>query len=114
MAKIYLPEEITNNKCVTVQSDGHLRVYDSRPNGYQQIVNYRDYYVRENYLMRSDTTTFSSYTSLNCLDNNQFTQDYWYRPDIYQSLICFIIIALVALYLPYKIISRIFGRWFKI
>lgn len=115
MAKIYLPETINQDQCVVVQSEGHIRVYDSRPNGYtQNNVSYRDYYLRENYLMSSNTTNFNTYTSLNCLDYNQFTNDYWYRPDIWQSLLCFFIIAIVCLYFPYKIISRMLGRWLKI
>lgn len=114
MAKIYLPDTINNNQCVVVQSEGHLRVYSSRPNGTQQNVTYNDYYLRENYLKSSGSTTWNQYTTQNCLDNNQFTTDYWYRPDIWQSLICFYIIALVGIYLPFKIISRIFGRWLKI
>lgn len=115
MAKIYLPESINNNQCVVVQGEGHIRVYDRRPNGSQiQGVTYRDYYLRENYLTSNNTTDFSYYTSLNCLDNNQFTNDIWYREDIYQSLICFIIMALIMFYLPFKIISRLFGRWLKL
>ena len=115
MASIYLPEQINNNQCVVVQSDGHLRIYDRRPNGQQQSgVTYRDYYIRENYLMSSGSTDFGYYTSLNCLDNTQFTQDPYYRPDIWQSLICMVIIGLIGLYLPFKIISRMFGRWLKL
>lgn len=114
MAKIYLPENINNNQCVVVQSEGHLRVYDSRPNGTQQNVNYRDYYIRENYLKSTNQTTWNVYTSINCLDSTQFTTDYWYRPDIWQSLICFIIMAYIMIYLPYKIVSRLFGRWLKL
>lgn len=115
MAKLYLPEEINANQCVTVQAEGHIRVYDRRPNGDTiNNVTYRDYYIRDNYLISSNTTNFSYYTNLNCLDNNQFTTDYWYRPDIWQSLLCFFIIGMVALYLPYKIISRMLGRWLKI
>lgn len=114
MAKLFLPESVNNNQCAVVQSDGHIRIYDSRPNGTQQYVNYRDYYIRENYLMTSSSTTWSSYTSINCMDSTQFTTDFWYRPDIWQSLICFYIICIVAIYIPFKIISRIFGRWLKI
>lgn len=115
MAKIYLPQQINSNQCVVVQNEGHLRVYNSRPNGQQQNnVSYTDFYIRDNYLQSSNTTTFNQYTSLNCLDNNQFTTDYWYREDICQSLICFVIIGGIGIYLPFKIISRMFGRWLKI
>ena len=115
MAKIYLPIEVNQNSCPVVVSDGHIRVYNSRPNGQtQNNVSYTDFYIRENYLQSSGTTNWSSYTTQNCLNIDQFTTDYWDRPDIWQSLLCFFIIAICCIYLPYKIISRLFGRWLKL
>lgn len=115
MGKLYLPIEVNENQCPVVVSDGHIRVYNSIPNGSSQTnVQYWDFYVRENYLESTSTTNFSSYTNYNCLDSEQFTTDFWYRPDIWQSLICFVIIGGIGIYLPYKIISRLFGRWLKI
>lgn len=115
MGKIYLPIEVTQNQCPVVVSDGHIRVYDRVPNGTNiNNVRYWDFYVRENYLETTATTNYSSYTSYNCIDRTQFTTDFWYRPDIWQSLLCFVIIGGIGIYLPYKIISRLFGRWLKI
>lgn len=114
MAKVYLPETINNNQCVVVQTDGRIRVYDSRPNGTQQNVTYRDYYLREDYLMTSSSTTWNAYTSITCMDSSQFTTDQWYRPDIWQTFICTFFIALIGFYLPFKIFARMFGRWLKL
>lgn len=115
MGKLYLPIEVNSNQCPVVVSDGHIRVYDKIPNGTtQNNVHYTDFYIRENYLQTENTTNWSSYTTQNCVDREQFTTDFWYRPDIDKSLICFFIIAIVCLWLPYKIISRVFGRWLKI
>lgn len=115
MAKIYLPMEVNSNQCAVLVSDGHVRIYDRIPNGTtQNNVRYWDFYIRDHYLESNDSTNFSPYTSLNCLNNNQFTTDFWYRDDIWQSLLCYFIIAIVGLYLPYKIFSRFFGRWLKV
>ena len=114
MAKIYLPIEVNSNQCPVVVSDGHIRIYDKIPNGTSQNVSYYDFYIRENYLESQGSTTWSPYTSQNCLDTSQFTTDFWYRPDIWQSLICFVIIGGIGIYLPYKIFSRVFGRWLKL
>ena len=114
MAKIYLPNNLSNNACIVLEREGTFRVYESTPNGTQQSVAFTDYYVKNNYITYSGTSTFTQDTTLQCLDHDQFTTDYWYRPDIWQSLICFYIIALVGLYLPFKILSRMLGRWLKI
>lgn len=115
MGKIYLPIEVNSNQCPVVVSDGHIRVYDSIPNGtIQNNVSYTDFYIRENYLSTNGSVNWNQYSTQNCVDRTQFTTDFWYRPDIWQSLICFVIIGYVGIYLPYKIISRLFGRWLKI
>lgn len=114
MARIYLPIEINQNQCVTIVSDGHIRVYSTRPNGTQQSVTYTDFYIRENYLQSNGSTNWNQYTTQNCVDHTQFTTDYFDRPDIWQSLICFAIIGLVGFYLPFKILGRMFGRWLKL
>lgn len=114
MAKMYLPIEVNDTQCITIVSDGHVRIYDKIPNGTSQRANYTDFYIRDNYLSSSGQEDFSQWTTKNCIDYTQFTTDFWYRPDIWQSLICFVIIGGIGIYLPFKIISRLFGRWFKV
>lgn len=115
MAKIYLPDNVSNNQCAVVVSSGHIRVYSQKPNGTNiNNVSYKDYYITENYIQGSGTTNFNNYTSYQCLNYDQFTTDYWYRGDIWQSLICYIIIAIIGFYLPFKLLSRMFGRWLKL
>ena len=114
MAKIYLPVEVNDNQCAVVVSDGHIRIYNSRPNGTNQNVTYTDFYIRENYLETTNSTNWNQYTTQNCMATSQFTTDIWYRPDIWQSLLSFFILAIVCLWFPYKIFSRILGRWLKI
>lgn len=115
MAKLYLPVEVNQNQCAVVVSDGHIRIYSTRPNGQtQNNVSYTDFYIRENYLSSSGSTNWGSYTTQNCLDHTQFTTDKLYRPDIWQSFICYFILFIFCIYIPFRIISRIFGRWLKV
>lgn len=115
MGKIYLPIEVNSSQCPVVVSDGHIRVYDRVPNGTtQNNVTYTDFYIRENYLETNGSTNWNAYTTQNCVDRTQFSTDIWYRPDIGWSLICFVIIGGIGIYLPYKLISRLFGRWLKL
>lgn len=115
MAKIYLPIEVNSNQCPVMVSDGHIRIYDRIPNGTNQNnVHYYDFYLRDNYVQNDGYVDYSYYTNYNCMNTNQFTTDKWYRTDIWQSLLCFVIIGGIGIYLPYKIISRLFGRWLKL
>ena len=115
MTKLYLPIEVKNNQCAVVVSDGHIRVYDSRPNGTQQNgVTYTDFYIRENYLSTTGSTNWNQYTTQQCVDYTQFSTDKWDRPDSWASLLSAFIITIICIWLPFKIISRMFGRWLKI
>ena len=96
-------------------SDGHIRVYDRIPTGSPiNNVTYYDFYIRDDYIQTTGQTNYTNYTSYNCMDTSNFTTDFWYRLDIDKILLCYIIIALVGLYFPFKIFSRFFGRWLKI
>ena len=55
---IYVPQK-ENYKCYVVQSEGVIRAYEKMP---QNNVNtdYRDYYIRSNYIYKDGNTTFSS------------------------------------------------------
>lgn len=115
MSKIYLPIEVNSNQCPVMVSDGHIRVYDKIPNGTNQSnVHYYDFYIRDDYIKNEGYTDFSYYTNYNCMNTDDFTTDIWYRTDIYKSLIMFIIVGGIGIYLPYRMIRRIFGRWLKL
>lgn len=115
MTKVYLPLEVRSNQCAVMVSDGHIRVYDSIPNGSNQYgVNYYDFYIRDDYIQTQGSTNFSTYTNYDCMDNSNFTTDYWYRLDIDKIVTTFFVIAIFGIYFPFKIIGRFFGRWLKL
>lgn len=106
---IYVPDD--NAKCYVVQSEGVIRAYEEIPTN-NSTINYRDYYINSNYIFRGGNQTFSQYTTLpNCLDNDIITHDFYYRNDFSQILIVFSIIALFCIFIPFKILFRLFRRF---
>ena len=111
---IYMPEDNTYNKCYVVQSEGVIRGYDRVPQ-LNTNYNYRDYYVNSNYIYRDNSGQWNQYSTLpTCLSSSVITNDYYYRNDFDSICIIFLIFALFIIYLPYKLWSRLFGRWLKL
>lgn len=106
---IYLPFD--DVACYVIRDSNTIRVYDSRP-AHNSTVGYTDVYINSHYLQQVGQQTFSQYGTLpTCLDNSKLTSDYWYRLDMPDILLMFIIIFIFTIYIPYKFISRIFGKW---
>lgn len=110
---IYVPSDNTYNQCYVVQSEGVIRGYDRYPT-YNSNYNYRDYYIRSNYIYRDGNGQWGQYSTLPiCLSTSDITNDYYYRNDFDSICIIFLIFSIFIIYLPFKIFSRLFGRWFK-
>lgn len=112
MGKVYVPS-YSNNNCAYIYSSDIIRVYDSQPqNG--RTVTYIDYYIKSSYISNTGSTTFNQYSTLpTCISTSNITTDYWYRNDFDKILVILFIILILCFYFPYRIISRLFGRWLK-
>lgn len=109
---IYVPD-YSNSKCAVVNNSTALRVYDSIPQN-NQTINYTDYYYNSSYISSRGSQTFSQYTTLpSCISSSEITTNVFYRNDIDKILITTFILLIICFYFPYRIISRIFGRWLK-
>lgn len=107
---IFVPETTTYNKCYVVQSEGVIRGYDTYPRN-NASYNYRDYYINSSYIYRDGTGTWSQYSTLpTCLSDSIITNDFYYRQDLPNILIMFLIINIFGIYLPIKIFSKIFRK----
>lgn len=110
MNNIYLPEDTTYNKCYVVQNENVIRGYDRVPSNNSNY-NYRDYYINSNYIYKDGTGQWSNYTTLpTCLDNNVITNDFYYRNDICDILLIFLILFIFIVYIPIKIVFRLFKK----
>lgn len=107
---IYVPRDTTFNKCYVIQSEGVIRGYDTIPRN-NASYNYRDYYIRSDYIYRDGEGSWSSYTTLpSCISSSDITNDYWYRIDISNVLIMFLIINIFGIFIPIKIFSKLFRK----
>lgn len=114
---IYIPD--LNYKCYVLVNKDTIRAYEIKPYnpGYnQQInINYRDYYINSNYLYTDGVQQFGNYSTLPvCLATQNLTDNFYYRNDFHNILIIFLIMSIFVFYIPYKLFSRIFGRWLRI
>lgn len=108
--KIYMPEDTTYNKCYVVQSEGIIRGYDRLPTSNSNY-NYRDYYIKSDYIFKDGSGTWNQYSTLPiCLESSSITNDFWYRLDITNVLINITIIILFGMYLPFRIFKSLFGK----
>lgn len=113
--KIYVPKYDSGN-CAVLDNlqNGYIRVYQKKPTINTQI-SYVDYFVDSHYIQRSGVQQFQSYNyNVTCVNDGIVTTDFYYRADFNEILVCFFIISIFIIYLPYKLISRAFGRWLKL
>ena len=109
---IYVPEYNQGN-CIYIYSSDIIRVYDSQPQ-HNTTINYKDYYIKSSYIYNEGSTTFGQYSTLPvCINSNRITTSVYYRNDFSQILIMLFILLILCFYFPYRVISRMFGRWFK-
>lgn len=108
---LYLPSD--DFPCVVVRDNGNtIRAYETTPR-LNSTINYTDYYVNSHYLYNLGEQTFSQYTTLPTCLNATLTTNVFYRNDLDSILIIFFILLLICFYFPYRLISRMFGRWLK-
>lgn len=108
---IYVPEDSNFSACYVVNSADTIRAYSTSPTT-NSSVNYRDYYYNGHYIYKDGVQTFSQYSTLPiCLASSEVSHNVWYRNDLDSILIIFLILTLVIIYFPYKLFSRLLGKW---
>lgn len=116
MNKLYLPiDNISDFACYSVIDKDTIRAYRTQPQ-LDSSSEYVDFYINSHYLEKTGTQSWGQWqTSLpTCLSLNIITNDVYYRSDFDSVLIIFLILFIFIIVLPYKIMSRAFGRWLKI
>lgn len=108
---VYVPS-YSNDQCAIVTNSDTIRVYDTIPT-HNSTVNYTEYYLEHDYISFNGSQTFNQYSTLPTC-RNDITTDWYYRVDLPQILIIFVILFIIIYYVPYKIMRRFFGRWLMI
>lgn len=116
MDNIYLPIDNVNDfACYSVYDKDTIRAYRTMPtiNGRSDYV---DFYINSHYLQSEGTQSWGQWTDYlpTCISTSAITTDYYYRTDMPEILTMVIIISLFVIYLPYRIISRLFGRYLQL
>lgn len=115
MSKFYLPNNLINNAYNYQLSNETIIVHTNRNCYTQYNTTYCDCInvsPRLDYLVSNSYSCSNNFT--NVIDKSQFTNDYMYSVNFPSSLIIATFLIIFFIYLPYKIISRMFGRWLKI
>lgn len=114
MSKTYLPSELINNNYSYYVNDNEI-VVNMHTNCTQGMgTNYCDcviVYPNNDYITTNNYRCVE-YSSTN-ISVDSFTDDIYYRLDLWKILIIFVVLFIFIVYIPYRIISRLFGRWLK-
>lgn len=103
MAKIYLPSDLVNKDCKVVYND-YIRVFTN--NSYSQWV---DIFFKNDYILKNGSSNYPQ--TVVCDNLNTYTNDFYYRYDFDKIIIMFFIFIIICIWFPYKLISRILGKW---
>lgn len=102
MSKIYLPSEYVDSPCKIV-NNGYIRAYDN-----SSLTNYTDIYINQDYMIKKGRSN-TGYTGT-CDIYNTYTDNFYYRNDFSQILFIFLIFTIFIVYIPTKIVSKLFIR----
>lgn len=106
---IYVPN-LENYKCYVVQNEQVIRGYKVKPTN-NSNVEYRDYYINSSYIYKDGIQSFGNYSTLPiCLSTDVLTTDVYYRNDLDKILVIFIVFAIICIYFPLKLFSRLFKK----
>jgi hypothetical protein len=107
--KIYLPN--INYQCISVYDANTIRAYETQPS-INIDINYTDYFINSHYLIKTGIQHFSDVDTIPiCIVSEQLTTDWYYRNDITDILLIITIMTLFCIYIPLKLILRLFKRF---
>lgn len=104
--KIYVPTELLNKPCYVI-NNGYIRVYTNN-----NLTEYLDVYVNQDYMLKQGTS-YNGYNGV-CDTINTYTDEIYYRRDFSDICIVFFVLFIFIFLIPFKIVSRVFGRWLKV
>lgn len=109
VTKIYVPTDLLNKSCYQV-NQGYIRVWDSVT--LNESNTYTDVFINQDYQVVTDSIVLTE--SLKCDSANTYTDNVLYRVDIDRIFVIVFIFMLVCFLFPYRIFSRLFGKWLKL
>lgn len=115
MSKTYMPQDLLNNNYRYTVSDDYFLVHTNNNCYTQYSTTYCDcYYVYPKLDYIRSQAVSCNYNPTTVVPRETFSSSYWYRIDLSSILLIFLILWIFIFKYPYRIISRMFGRWLKI
>lgn len=113
--KTFLPENFLNESYLYSYNNNYYIVKTNNNCHTQYSTTYCDCFniYPDNDYLQSDVYS-CSLNSNSTISYNNFTSDFWYRKDLSSILVIFLVLFIFTMYMPYRIISRWFGRWLKV
>lgn len=105
MSKIYLPSEYVDKSCKVINND-YIRVYETTNNNQNNVV--YDVYLNQDYMVKKGSANYSANTVCDTL--NTYTDDWFYRIDLYDILGCVLILFIFLILIPGQIFFQFFKR----
>lgn len=113
MKNVYLPiDNVSEFACYSVVDKDTIRAYVNKPQ-INTSTNYVDFYINSHYLEKEGSQTWGNYTQYlpTCISSSAITTDFYYRNDMPQILVMFIILSIFVFLIPIKIFIRLFRRF---
>ena len=102
MSKIYLPTEYVDSPCKVI-NNGYIRAYTN-----SSLTEYVDIYLNQGYMLKQGTYSYGY--SGQCDTINTYTDNFYYRTDFPDILFMFLVFVLFGMYLPFRIIRRLYKK----
>jgi len=96
---IYLPIDIYDNYCAYWYDNNTIRVFYQKPITERTSYDYIDFFTDNHYYSKTGSQYIYSVSDLDCISKDNFTSDIYYRNDITDILICFVILISIPLIL---------------
>lgn len=112
MEHIFLPvDNISDFACYSVYDKDTIRAYKTMPH-LDSSSDYIDFYINSHYLEKSGTQRWGSWSDSlpSCLSTSVITNDIYYRTDLKDSLLIFVLLVLIIFWIPFRFTV---GRLFK-
>lgn len=104
---VYVPD--LNYACYTIYDKDTIRAYHSIPEKDTETT-YTDFFIHSDYYTKQGTEIISK-TMPVCLEQSNLTDSVYYRVDLVDILVIFLIFCIFAFLIPIKVFLRLFRRF---
>lgn len=102
---MYVPTNLNDSNYNYYYNYDHIVIYEGNDTCVNLYPSF-DYLVTESY-------TCDQSTLVNQINYSNINSDIYYRIDLDKILIIFMVLLFIIVIVPFKLLSRLFGRWLK-